>query len=308
MCGQLNAILVRQGAKIRRAKGIEKAFLIVQSDFDDCVVLQPLQRHAVQADMMETDLRGFAVCTEPRSGSNFFCQLLTSTGVLGRPLEYFNGPGRRAFDDPDYPDDPEAQLRIILDRGSTPNGVYGFKIFSRQSDQAAPKRWAQRLPSLRFIHLQRRDVLGQAISRVRAEQTGRFRSYAQGNGAREHYDPDAIMAMLSDVVVGNARWTAYFAAAGKLPLTLFYEDIISKPYAAVSLTARLFSLGAVANLDAIDVRVQRDEVSEVWRHRFIERFGAMQNLPRLDDGRAPRVIVQRMTRLWKRAGGPRGPQ
>ncbi|MGP8122502.1 MAG: Stf0 family sulfotransferase [Xanthobacteraceae bacterium] len=36
--------------------------------------------------------RGYAICTMPRSGSNFLCQLLASSGCLGRPLEYFNGP------------------------------------------------------------------------------------------------------------------------------------------------------------------------------------------------------------------------
>lgn len=37
--------------------------------------------------------RGFAICTAPRSGSNFLSQLVASTGQLGRPREYFNGPG-----------------------------------------------------------------------------------------------------------------------------------------------------------------------------------------------------------------------
>ncbi|TPL71848.1 hypothetical protein FJ941_28635 [Mesorhizobium sp. B2-3-13] len=40
-------------------------------------------------------MRGYSICTSPRSGSNFLCQHLSSTGVLGHPLEYFNGRGRR---------------------------------------------------------------------------------------------------------------------------------------------------------------------------------------------------------------------
>ena len=58
------------------------------------------------ANTAEAAVRGYAICTAPRSGSNFLCQLLAGTGLLGRPLEYFNGPGRRYFDDPSYPDDP----------------------------------------------------------------------------------------------------------------------------------------------------------------------------------------------------------
>jgi LPS sulfotransferase NodH len=74
-------------------------------------------------------IRGYTICTTPRTGSNFLCELLSSTGVLGRPREYFNGAGRRLHDDPTYPDDPAGQFRRILTMGATPNGVYGLKVF-----------------------------------------------------------------------------------------------------------------------------------------------------------------------------------
>jgi LPS sulfotransferase NodH len=164
--------------------------------------------------------RGYAICTEPRSGSNFLCQVLTSTGVLGRPLEYFNTAGRRAFDDPAYPDDPEAQLDRVLTQGVTPNGVYGLKLFSGQSDTLAPRDWAGRLPGLRFIHLERRDVLGQAISWALAQQTQRYRAYAPGEGRAPVYDRRAIQERLNDIVAGQARWRLYFARNGIEALAL----------------------------------------------------------------------------------------
>src|SRR4051794_11021098 len=34
-------------------------------------------------------LLGYLVCATPRSGSTLLCELLTSTGVAGRPAEYF---------------------------------------------------------------------------------------------------------------------------------------------------------------------------------------------------------------------------
>ncbi len=65
----------------------------------------------------------------PRSGSNYFCELLSSTGILGHPREYFNGAVRRQRDDPTYPDDPLEQIGRILTMGATPNGVYALKLF-----------------------------------------------------------------------------------------------------------------------------------------------------------------------------------
>ena len=34
-------------------------------------------------------MRGYAICGERRSGSLFLCNILTSTGVLGNPSEFF---------------------------------------------------------------------------------------------------------------------------------------------------------------------------------------------------------------------------
>src|SRR5258708_7421733 len=99
-------------------------------------------------------VRGYAICTAARSGSNFLDELLTSTGQLGRPMEYFNAVARRATGMPDYPDDPEAQLAAILNLGATPNGVYGVKLFAEQFDAVAATRWPLRLPNLRFVHLE----------------------------------------------------------------------------------------------------------------------------------------------------------
>jgi LPS sulfotransferase NodH len=74
------------------------------------------------------ELRGYAICTQPRSGSNLMCQYLSSTGRLGYPLEYFNGPARRALGLPNFPDSPGSQIDAILRIGATQNGIYAVKL------------------------------------------------------------------------------------------------------------------------------------------------------------------------------------
>ena len=112
--------------------------------------------------------RGYAVCTSPRSGSNLLCEYLASTGLLGRPREYFNAGRRRMFDDPDYPDERDQQIEQVLTTGATANGIYGIKMFPKYLDAVAETLpWTQRLPNLRFVLLKRHDVLGQAISYLR---------------------------------------------------------------------------------------------------------------------------------------------
>ncbi len=215
-------------------------------------------------------LRGYAICTAPRSGSAFLTQALASTGQLGRPYEYFNPGIRRLPGMADHPDDPHAQLAAITTRGATPNGVYGFKLFADQADRAAETRWPVVLPDLSFIHLERRDALGQALSFARARSSGQFRSTLP-KGREPAYDRALIELSLRKIVKGQARWRLYFASNGLQPLHLFYEDVVRDPQAAVEQVAALIGLGEPVVCDAaqIDVEVQRDDVTVQWRERFL---------------------------------------
>src|SRR5579875_3648135 len=106
----------------------------------------------------------YIVCSTPRSGSTLLCELLKSTGVAGRPEEYFEaraatglpphpgeyleglpptGAGVRADDTPPDPA-PYSDLRDMKDYaahlersrrlGTTDNGVFGTKLMWRNLD------------------------------------------------------------------------------------------------------------------------------------------------------------------------------
>src|SRR5262245_17621088 len=174
-------------------------------------------------------LRGYVICTVPRAGSNFFGQLLSSTGVLGHPLEYFNGPGRRELTDPSYPDDPREQVERILTMGRTPNGIYGVKLFAPQFREVEDRIWLSRdLPNLHFIFLRRQDVLGQAISWARALQTQQYRATQSPRGDAS-YDRALILEQIRQIVVEYSQWSAYFARTGISPLEIRYEDLLDDP-------------------------------------------------------------------------------
>jgi LPS sulfotransferase NodH len=217
-------------------------------------------------------LRGYAICTAPRAGSNFLGQVLTSTGVLGRPLEYFNAPARRAIEqDPTYPDDPREQVERILTTGATSNGVYGLKIFPSQHDAISARvRWSGALPGLQFVHLERRDLLGQAISWWRAEQTSQYRSSHPAR-AQASFVAEEIERCLRAIVREQGRWDQFFARNDIQPLRLVYEDLVLAPLAAAEAIAKMLNIREqpCVDLAQVDLVVQRDTVSEEWRARFV---------------------------------------
>jgi LPS sulfotransferase NodH len=216
------------------------------------------------------DIRGYVICTTARSGSNYVCQLLASTGRLGRAEEYFHAEARRRNGMADYPDDPEAQLGMVMSAGATPNGVYALKIFPNQFDAVAALRWPARLPNLTWVHLERRDLLGQAISMARAIQTGGFRA-VHAPRREPVYDGAAINNALIQFIRDHARWRFHFARNGIDPVRLVYEDVMADPASAVRMLAAALGLSGefVVDMNQVQVTVQRDALSEEWRGRFL---------------------------------------
>jgi LPS sulfotransferase NodH len=156
--------------------------------------------------------------------------------------------------------------------GATPNGIYGVKLFSNHFDYARETRWAERLPRLSFVYLTRLDLLGQAISHVRAAQTQQW--VAQRAALREPvYDFEAINAELLRLARAQARWT-YFLARNDMPVVhVIYEHLMQNPQLFVDAIARLVGVTEPATIDASQVRVQvqRDAINDDWRTRFVSQ-------------------------------------
>jgi trehalose 2-sulfotransferase len=220
-------------------------------------------------------IQGFAICTTPRSGSNLIGQMCESTGKLGRPLEYFNGPARRALESPNYPDDVQAQVTRALE-SRTSNNVYGLKLFPWHLAKVMDVHGAfESLVNLRFVRLKRRDRLAQAISWVRASQTRQYRS-TQTPHAEAYYDGAAIARMVSEISRAEASWDIFFALRNLEPKTIEYEAVAVEPAEAVQTIAGVMEVSeAELDLGAINLNRQSDALTAEWRERFLgERLPA----------------------------------
>lgn len=215
--------------------------------------------------------QGYAICATPRSGSNYLCELLASTGRLGVPREYFNAPGRRHYDDPDFPDDPHEQLARIRTTGATPNGIYGVKLHAFQMKRIADivDPFAA-LPGIRAIRLRRNDRLAQAISWSRVRQTRQYRA-GDAPESEPRYDAAEIRRSLQSIENQEKYWRKRLRKIRQTPLEIAYEDLIQDPQREVDRVAAHLGLRETARIDPslVSVAVQRDELSEEWRRRFL---------------------------------------
>lgn len=179
-------------------------------------------------------MSGYALCTTIRSGSPWLAALLASTGQVGRPAEFFSTKFQKRVVSPDYPETVRAQVAYALEHGRTPNGIYGFKIDPMQFDGLSARvAWTACFPDLRSVHFARRDRLGQAISRVRANQTLQWRSTLPA-GAAPRYDGDAILAAMRETLAQDARRAPFFARTGIAPLRIVGVEGWSRPRPSAS--------------------------------------------------------------------------
>ncbi|HWA48654.1 MAG TPA: Stf0 family sulfotransferase [Dongiaceae bacterium] len=217
--------------------------------------------------------RGYLVCAVPRSGSKFLDELLISTGVLGKPREYFNAGARRRRD-PVYPTSTREQFHKIRTIGATDNGIYAAKVFPSHLQRLDARIDLFRdLPDLRLVRLRRRDLLGQAISLARARQTGQFR--LDERARRPAYDHHIIRASLEDILRDERAWDDIFARLTLPRIELDYESLIEYPQRAVDQVAVLMDVPLPVSIKTSGFynTIQRDDLSEEWRRRFVGETG-----------------------------------
>ena len=235
----------------------------------------------------------YIICSTPRSGSTLLCGLLAGTGAAGEPDSYFMGdldpvwvkewglPPSEKRDAPGYAADC---LEAAVRAGRGRSAVFGLRLMQRDlgrllgligeahpglsSDKA---RLEAAFGETRFLHLSRADKLAQAVSLVRAEQTGLWHVAPDG---RELEHIARIAQTLSRLEEQDAAWLRWFAGQGLEPLPLTYEELAADPARTLLQVCRFLEIPAPSEGGpSPSVAKLADEVSETWMRRFREERG-----------------------------------
>ena len=221
-------------------------------------------------------LKSYIICSTPRSGSTLLEQLLTSTGSMGAPDEYFNRADQYPMLCRKYgvSSTPEL-LSVLLREKVTGNGVFGVKIHYEQFELLRREVDLEAfLPRPSYIYLKRRDLLGQAISYSRAVATGQW-SLDQAAKRAPCFDPCDVEARLDAIIAQSAAWWKYFATAGIEPLEIAYEELVEEPRKTCTKILALCGVesGPPEGLEAARTKRQADHLSLDWRERMLAYWG-----------------------------------
>ncbi len=248
----------------------------------------------------------YVICTSPRSGSTLLCKLLAATGVAGKPESYFHQPsisGWAAYlglvHDPAAPETEQlkAIFRAALAAGTRDTGVFGLRL-QRHSFDFLVRKLALLHPGLPsdaarfraafgrtlFVHLTRCDKLEQAVSYVKAEQTGLWHAAPDGTELERlsapqepTYDEHEIATCLERMTAYDRHWTQWLTASGIDPLRITYEELSAAPKESLRILLDRLGLDSRA-ADRVEPGVAKlaDEVSRRWVERFLAARGGRQ--------------------------------
>lgn len=223
-----------------------------------------------------------------RSGSTFLGETLAATGLAGDPKEFFHRLNMTDLARQNYVE----FIRQTIRDTATPNGVFGAKLlwhhvaYIREHVQQfppfdAPKMTARDTLDILFDHpkylyITRNDKLGQAISYVKARQTGVFHEYDNQSSpnpvAEPVYNQQAIREALLKMNLDDMAWRAYFQATSIVPYTVVYEDFRARRDVIAREIAGFLGIAMQPDfvLPPPPLKPTSNGINKEWRKRFLE--------------------------------------
>jgi LPS sulfotransferase NodH len=224
----------------------------------------------------------YLLCGTPRTASTLLCSLLASTGRLGRPESYFREPDEAVWaerfrlpTDGCRVRDYRGFVRAVQRVATTENGVFAARVMwgsmerlieglgpsPEESELATLERTFGRL---RFVHLRRTDIAGQAVSWCRAEQTGFWQDGDVASRVPEE-DLGRMIELVQTIRAHNAAWAAWFDRLGVQPHTVTYEQVVQDGRAAVGEIAAYLDVDLPTRWEPFcSHRRQADELNARW--------------------------------------------
>ncbi|QIG50209.1 Stf0 sulfotransferase [Nordella sp. HKS 07] len=240
----------------------------------------------------------YIICGTPRTGSTLLCDLLASTKRAGNPDSFYgrkflawwagewNLPSPDTMSEHDY---NLVYLNAAIKVGKGGTDISGLRLMwenlgelSAILDQIHPglpsdrARLEKAFGKILYLHLSRENKLAQAVSLIKAEQTGLWHVAPDGTEIERlsppkdpEYDFERIRRELAELEDYDVAWNSWFAEQDITPLRIGYETLSADP--AATLTRICAALGISApDADKVKPGVAKlsDETSLDWMRRY----------------------------------------
>jgi len=242
--------------------------------------------------------RSYIICATARTGSTLLCKLLSASGVAGVPESYFHQPSISSWVTALNLSGLEtvgegqvlwAVLKAVRQKGTGGTGAFGLRLM-RQSFDFLLGRLDVLYPGLAndrerleaafgrtlFVHLSRADKVAQAVSLVKAGQTGLWHVAPDGTELERTappqevvYDAEQIEQAFMILAGFDAAWDRWFEKERIEPVRVTYEELSANPTGVLVRVLERLGLQREAAVGVTPgVARLADETSHKWAERF----------------------------------------
>jgi len=221
------------------------------------------------------------LCALPRTGTALTGRLLERNG-LGTFGEWFwredVARNWKAWGCDSWGD----YVQSVLEHGTSDSGVFGVKLMwgylgdtlfelrrlSREYDAADLAVLSSVFPRPRFVWLRREDVVMQAVSWVKAVQTGQWMSGQPVTGEAK-FDFEEIDGLYHLARVQDGSWRRWFEAQRIEPFEIVYEELCREPERVVAEALAFLGVDAEPRVEIPrDLLKQADGMNAEWAERY----------------------------------------
>jgi len=208
----------------------------------------------------------YLIASIQRSGSYFLSYLLRGTNQLGAPFEYLHPDHAEKWHDRLGTCELRGMLQRLVQLRTSPNGWFGIKAHWDHFEYGRTNA-GELLHFDKFIRIERRDRLAQAVSLALARQTHSWLSM-QETVAEPQYDKHKIAHALAILDRDTRAWDRWFSVAKIQPLIVYYEDLVADPLAVLNTVMVEFDLNPLTTLPAVPTMKQGSTLNDEWKRRY----------------------------------------
>ena len=252
-------------------------FLLEQAGPHEEKLRQFCEPFALPANTQPYDKPVCIMLFSNRSGSSLISEHMRASpffGGFGEPLNYkFVTELMHKYGDKSFP----AYLQSVQRKHAPGDKVYGMKA---SVDQALMLMRARIIPhyytDVRWVLIERSDVIAQAISMYFAGQSKQWRSdQVVGSNPEPVYDFERIRVQVQALSQRYTAMKSFCAVFGIKPYRIVYEEFARDPLAgAQALAAHLGVPDPDIDESQVSTRIQRNDRNTLFRDRFLSEYRA----------------------------------
>lgn len=241
---------------------------------------------------MRVPTKSYRVWHAPRVGSTLLCQMLSDTGIAGRPGEHLTLHGESSLCERYGVDNYESLRSAVWSLGTDKNGIFAAKVSAHAASHdkivqeicglknidvpdSYEDIWSDFFPNCKHIIILRRNKLRQIASWWKAIKDNQWHlindetSKETDEFYQDKYDLDAFTHLYHEAVLRDMANGEYLQMNNLSSKTIVYEDLVTEPKRILNEVLTYLDLSELeVELPSIKYKITSSKINEEWVEKY----------------------------------------